>query len=145
MSFRLRESDDLSDLAEINVTPLVDVMLVLLIIFMVTAPMLSQGLEVELPQAEGRSFELASNNPAKISIAPNGAVYVDGTPVGSTNLEMTLGTMLRGKRIKRALLEADQGVPYGRVVAVLDVMNKAGVEQLGMMTKPREDDARPRR
>ena len=132
-------------MAEINVTPLVDVMLVLLIIFMVTAPMLQQGLEVSLPQAEGKSFELASNQPAKITITPAGAVYVDGTPVGSQNLEQTLGPMLRARRIRRALLEADQSVPYGRVVAVLDVMNRAGVEQLGMITQPRERDARPRR
>lgn len=145
MALRLGESDDLTDLAEINVTPLVDVMLVLLIIFMVTAPLLMQGLEVQLPHAEGRSFELASANPSKITIAANGAVYVDGTSVGSTNLEMTLGTMLRAKRIKRALLEADDKVPYGKVVAVLDVMNRAGVEQLGMMTQPRERDGRPRR
>jgi biopolymer transport protein TolR len=145
MAFRFGQEDDLGDMAEINVTPLVDVMLVLLIIFMVTAPMLSQGLEVELPQAEGRSFELASNNPAKITIIASGAVYVDGTAVGTRNLEQTLGPMLRAKKIKRAVLEADQSVPYGRVIAVLDVMNRAGVEQLGMSTQPRESDARPRR
>ena len=132
-------------LAEINVTPLVDVMLVLLIIFMITAPMLTQGLDVALPQAEGKSFELASNNPAKVTITNAGAVYVDGTPVGSTDLDLTLGPMLRTRRIKRALLEADEGVPYGRVVAVLDVMNRAGVEQLGMITRPGEKNARPRR
>ena len=144
MSLRLGDTDEeLSDLAEINVTPLVDVMLVLLIIFMVTAPLLTQGLEVVLPAAEGRRLELASENPSKITT--NGAVYVDGTAVASRNLEMTLGAMLRAKRIKRALLEADQQVPYGRVIAVLDVMNRAGVEQLGMMTQPRESDARPRR
>jgi biopolymer transport protein ExbD len=57
---------------------------------------------------------------------------------------MTLGTMLRGKRTKRALLEADKGVAYGRVVQVLDVMNRAGVEQLGMVTRPRESDGRSR-
>jgi biopolymer transport protein TolR len=143
MAFRTDSSnDDFGDLAEINVTPLVDVMLVLLIIFMVTAPLLTQGLEVQLPTAEGKSFELASNNPAKITINPGGAVYLDGIAVGSTNLEQTLGTMLRGRRIKRALLEADAGVPYGRVVAVLDVMNRAGVEQLGMVTQPKEGNAR---
>jgi biopolymer transport protein TolR len=139
MALRLGDNDDLGDMAEINVTPLVDVMLVLLIIFMITAPMLTQGLDVSLPQAEGKSFELASNNPAKITVTAAGAVYVDGTAVGSQNLDLTLGPMLRAKRIKRALLEADQGVPYGRVVAVLDVMNRAGVEQLGMITKPGED------
>jgi len=146
MSLRLGDTDEeLGDMGEINVTPLVDVMLVLLIIFMVTAPLLTQGLEVHLPHAEGRSFELASANPSTITIAANGAVYIDGTAVGSRNLEMTLGAMLRSKRIKRALLEADENVPYGRVVTVLDVMNRAGVEQLGMMTQPRESDGRPRR
>jgi biopolymer transport protein TolR len=145
MALRLGDSDEMTDMAEINVTPLVDVMLVLLIIFMITAPMLTQGLDVALPQAEGKSFELASNNPAKVTITNAGAVYVDGTSVGSTDLDLTLGPMLRSKRVKRALLEADEGVPYGRVVAVLDVMNRAGVEQLGMITRPGEKNARPRR
>ncbi|HEV7766461.1 MAG TPA: ExbD/TolR family protein [Thermoanaerobaculia bacterium] len=139
MAFRFGDSsDDLSDMAEINVTPLVDVMLVLLIIFMITAPMLTQGLDVALPQAEGKSFELASNNPAKVTVTSAGAVYVDGTAVGSDNLELSLGPMLRARGIKRALLEADEGVPYGRVVGVLDVMNRAGVQQLGMITRPSE-------
>ena len=145
MALRLGESDEMSDLAEINVTPLVDVMLVLLIIFMITAPMLQQGLEVSLPEAEGKSFELASNNPTKITITDAGVVYVDGTSVGSKDLDLTLGPMLRSKRIKRALLEADQDVPYGRVVAVLDIMNRAGVQQLGMITQPKERNAGPRR
>jgi biopolymer transport protein TolR len=145
MAFRMRDSDDLGDMADINVTPLVDVMLVLLIIFMITAPMLTQGLDVALPEAEGRSFELASNNPSKVTINAAGAVYVDGTAVGSQDLELSLGPMLRSKRIKRALLEADETVPYGRVIAVLDVMNRAGVEQLGMITRPGEERAGSRR
>ncbi len=145
MGFRSFDTDDLSDMAEINVTPLVDVMLVLLIIFMITAPMLTQGLDVKLPTAEGRSLELASNQPSKVTILATGAVYVDGTPAGTTNLEATLGPMLRSKRIKRALLEADKGVPYGRVVTVLDVMNRAGVEQLGIVTQPRENGGRSSR
>ena len=145
MAFRFHQDDDYGDMAEINVTPLVDVMLVLLIIFMVTAPLLTQGLTVALPTAEGKSFELASNNPAKIQVTATGAVYLDGSPAGSTDLDTTLGPMLRSRRIKRALLEADKSVPYGRVVAVLDVMNPAGVEQLGMVTQPQERDGRPRR
>ena len=142
--FRSRLEDDLTDMADINVTPLVDVMLVLLVIFMVTAPLLTQGLTVALPAAEGKSFEMASNNPARVQVTAGGAVYLDGVAAGSTNLDLTLGPMLRARRIKRALLEADKGVPYGRVVAVLDVMNRAGVEQLGMVTLP-ERNARSRR
>lgn len=145
MAFRLDSSDDFGDLAEINVTPLVDVMLVLLIIFMVTAPMLTQGLTVALPAAEGKSFELASTSPATIQITSAGAVYLDSVAAGSTDLETTLGPMLRARRVKRALLEADTSVPYGRVVAVLDVMNRAGVEQLGMVTHPKERGGRRRR
>ena len=145
MTFRFQHDDDFGDMADINVTPLVDVMLVLLIIFMVTAPMLTEGLTVSLPAAEGKSFELASNNPSKIQVAASGAVYLDGIAVGSTSLETTLGPMLRARRVKRALLEADKSVPYGRVVAVLDIMNRAGVEQLGMVTQPVERNGRPRR
>ena len=145
MVFRDRHDDDYGDMAEINVTPLVDVMLVLLIIFMVTAPLLTEGLTVALPTAEGKSFELASNNPSKIQVTASGAVYLDGVAVGSTSLDTTLGPMLRARRVKRALLEADKAVPYGRVVAVLDVMNRAGVEQLGMVTQPLERNGRSRR
>ena len=132
-------------MAEINVTPLVDVMLVLLVIFMITAPLLTQGLTVALPTAEGKSFEMASNNPARIQITSSGAVYLDGVAAGSRDLELTLGPMLRSRRIKRALLEADKAVPYGRVVAVLDIMNRAGVEQLGMVTQPQETGGRSSR
>jgi len=146
MAFKHDTSDELSTLAEINVTPLVDVMLVLLIIFMITAPMLTQGLTVELPGAEGRNFETEATDPSTVSITSAGAVYIDGIALGSEDLETTLGSALRGKRIQKALLEADQSVPYGQVVRVVDIMNRAGVEQLGMVTRPLEKmDARPRR
>lgn len=138
MAFRTSDDDELGTLSEINVTPLVDVMLVLLIIFMVTAPLLTQGLTVELPKAEGANFETTSNKPSTISVTQNGVVHLDGRSVGAGNLELTLGSALRSQNIKRALLEADQAVPYGRVIEVVDVMNRAGVEQLGMITVPRE-------
>jgi biopolymer transport protein TolR len=138
MAFHVSEEDELGALSEINVTPLVDVMLVLLIIFMVTAPLLTQGLTVELPKAEGASFETTSNKPSTVSITENGIVHLDGKSVGGGDLEMTLGSALRGRNVRRALLEADQAVPYGRVIEVVDVMNRAGVEQLGMITVPRE-------
>ena len=138
MGFHASEEDELGALSEINVTPLVDVMLVLLIIFMVTAPLLTQGLTVELPKAEGANFETTSNKPSTVSITENGIVHLDGKSVGGGDLEMALGSALRGRNVRRALLEADQAVPYGRVIEVVDVMNRAGVEQLGMITVPRE-------
>src|SRR5258708_35985951 len=144
MAFRFDHSDEFGDMADINVPPLVDVMLVLLVIFMVTAPMLTQGLTVALPAAEGKSFELASNNPSKIQVTATGAVYLDGIAVGSHNLEQTLGPMLRARRVRRALLEAAKSVPYGKVIVALDVMNHAGVEQLGLGPLPKETNARSR-
>jgi len=137
-SFHTDDQDDFGAIADINVTPLVDVMLVLLVIFMITAPLMTQGLTVELPRAEGTNFENQQTEPARISIGREGSVFVDGSRVGAGQLDMTLGSMLRSRRIKRALLEADTNVPYGTVVQVIDIMNRAGVEQLGMMTRPRE-------
>jgi biopolymer transport protein TolR len=137
--FRNDDSDEFGAMSEINVTPLVDVMLVLLVIFMITAPLMTEGLTVELPPAEGRSFENQETNPSKISISREGVVYLDGARVAGADLETSLGSMLRTKKIKRALLEADQNVSYGAVVKVIDVMNRAGVEQLGMLTRPAED------
>ena len=145
MAFQTGPDDDIGAISNINVTPLVDVMLVLLIIFMVTAPLLTQGLTVELPPAEGVSLESSAVDPATISISANGAVYLDDIALGSGDLEQTLGTMLRGRRVTKALLRADRSVPYGDVIRVLDVMNRAGVEQLGMVTEPGGAEADARR
>lgn len=142
MASRINADDELGEMSEINVTPLVDVMLVLLIIFMVTAPMLTQGLTVELPGAEGKAYEQSATQPSTISITRQGAVYIDRTPLGNGNLEVTLGSALRGRGIRKALLEADRSVPYGKVIEVMDIMNRAGVEQLGMVTKPRDESGR---
>src|SRR5437588_8564425 len=101
MAFRFDSSDEFGDLSEINVTPLVDVMLVLLIIFMITAPMLTQGLTVALPSAEGKSFEMASSQPSKIQVTSSGAVYLDGAPMGSANLEQIISPRLRQQCIKQ--------------------------------------------
>lgn len=134
MAIRLQQEDELGSLSEINITPLVDVMLVLLIIFMVTAPMMTQGLEVELPGAEGKSFETATEDPTTISIAADGTVYFNDQFVGTDELETSLLTMLRAEEVESALVRADRDVPYGRVIRVIDIMNRAGVMDVGMMT-----------
>ena len=113
MAFRFGDSnDDLGDMAEINVTPLVDVMLVLLIIFMITAPMLTQGLEVALPQAEGKSFELASNNPGQDHdhVHRRGLCRRHRRRLAATS-SLRSGRCCERGGVKRALLEADEGVP----------------------------------
>src|SRR5512140_3739788 len=101
MAFNIdNDSDDLGAMSEINVTPLVDVMLVLLIIFMVTAPLMTQGLTVELPTAEGRNFETSSATPSTISITRDGQILIDGALASGDDLELTLGSMLRSRKIK---------------------------------------------
>ena len=145
MAFKTDSGDDLGTMSDINVTPLVDVMLVLLIIFMVTAPLMTQGLTVALPPAEGEGLESKGTDPATVTITEGGAVYLDDVAVGRGDLELTLGTMLRGRRVKQAMLRADRSVPYGEVVRVMDVMNRSGVEQLGMLTQPLEDGDAGRR
>ena len=135
MAIRFQQEDELGSLSEINITPLVDVMLVLLIIFMITVPMMSQGLEVELPRAEGESFESAEDDTVTVSIGRDGMVFFNETAIGRDDFAIPLETMLRGEEIDSALVRADQGVPYGRVVEVLDVMSRAGIRDVGMLTE----------
>lgn len=117
-------------LSEINVTPFVDVMLVLLIIFMVTAPLMQQGVDVELPQAEGQKMYPAER--VNITIAKDGRIYMDKS---SVTLD-TLKARLSGENEKEVFLRADKEVPYGRVVIVMGALKEMGVEKLGMVTEP---------
>lgn len=117
-------------LSEINVTPFVDVMLVLLIIFMVTAPLMQQGVDVELPQAEGQKMSPAER--VNITIAKDGRIYMDKS---SVTLD-TLKARLSGESEKEVFLRADKEVPYGRVVIVMGALKEMGVEKLGMVTEP---------
>ena len=94
--------------------------------------------------------ELFAGSPAELvaELRAQGVkrAYIDGAAVGNGDIELALGSALKGRHIQKALLEADEVVPYGRVVQVIDIMNRAGVEQLGMVTKPRErSDAGRRR
>jgi len=118
-------------LSEINVTPFVDVMLVLLIIFMVTAPLLQQGIDINLPQAKGK--EIAPAERIVITIKKEGIIYVDKA---SVTLE-TLKSALSKTRNKEVFLKADKDVPYGIVVAVMGELREIGIEKLGMVTEPK--------
>lgn len=121
-------------LSDINVTPFVDVMLVLLVIFMVTAPMFSQGLPVNLPQAAAPA--LTSQQPLVVSISPEQEIYLGDREVSLENLNAVLAREKKGDQPPEVLLKSDQGVPYGLVVQVMSILKAAGVEKLGIVTAP---------
>lgn len=124
-----------SALAEINVTPLVDVMLVLLIIFMITAPMLQQGLDVELPVASGASRPSAPEE-LVLTVTKTGTIYLNQTIYSLQSLRPKLQAIYQNSPSQRVLLRADAAVPYGAVVRVMDVVKQSGIVQLGMLTQP---------
>ena len=122
-------------MAEINVTPFVDVMLVLLIIFMVTTPLMVQGVNVSLPEAS--SGPLPSDEEALIlSIDNNSHIYINDVQVELDFLQQKLGKILEGQAMREVYLSADKNVPYGLVVTVMAEVKGAGVEKLGMVTEP---------
>jgi biopolymer transport protein TolR len=134
MAFQRQSADEFDHLADINVTPLVDVMLVLLIIFMVTAPMLHQGISVALPKTATTNLQSNPEDPIVLSISRDGLFYINETPVARGLLRDRLRAILRGRREKAVLLKADRGLSYGTVIETLDLLNRMGVESLGLVT-----------
>ena len=134
MAFQRQSGDPFDHLADINVTPLVDVMLVLLIIFMVTAPMLHQGVSVALPKTATTNLPTSMEDPVLLSITKDGLYYINETPVARGLLRDRLERFLRGKKYRFVLLKADRGLSYGTVVETLDLLNRMGIEGLGMVT-----------
>jgi biopolymer transport protein TolR len=124
-------------MSEINVTPLVDVMLVLLIIFMVTAPMMQQGIDVDLPQTTSRAIP---GQEERLIITINGKreVFINQEKVDPRLLKRRLEQSSAAKLNKEVLLRADRSVPYGVVVQTMADIKNAGIEKLGMVTEPLE-------
>jgi biopolymer transport protein TolR len=133
---------DESVLADINVTPLVDVMLVLLIIFMITAPMLHQGIEVALPKAEAEAMQLKIDDPIVLSINRDGIVYIQEEPVHPTQLMERLLPLVQARQGETVFLKGDRDLPYGQVVELLDILHRGGIEQIGMVTERPKGRAR---
>jgi len=122
-------------LSDINVTPLVDVMLVLLIIFMITAPMMTQGVDVDLPETTARPLR-QSQSPVIISINRKGEIFFDRVKGNRSLLRQQLENLAKKGTDRTILLKADKKVPYGLVVAVMADIKSAGFDKLGMVTKP---------
>ena len=123
-------------MAEINVTPFVDVMLVLLIIFMVTAPMMEQGLEVDLPNTNTENIRV-KDAPLVITVKRDGKIHLaESQPFELAELEAKLDQILDSDASREVFLRADERVPYGVVAKVMAKARAAGVEKLGMVTEP---------
>ena len=122
-------------MSDINVTPFVDVMLVLLIIFMVTAPMMVQGLNVDLPEATAKPFESEKEH-LIVAINKDQQIYINDFEVTLEFLHEKLLKILQGRTDREVYLKADKNIPYGIVVQVMAEIKGAGVEQLGMITDP---------
>ena len=133
-----------SYLGEINVVPLVDVVLVLLIIFMVTAPMLVQGLDVRLPVTDSGALK-TSEHQLVITITRDGKVFLDEYEVGIEGLAAKLRGIVARRKGVRVYLRADREVPYGVVVQVLAEARRAGITDLGMVTEPSPSEKKKKR
>jgi biopolymer transport protein TolR len=120
-------------LSDINVTPLVDVILVLLIIFMVTAPMMTRGIDVRLPKTESGTD--ATDQRLVVTVDTDNTIYLNERPVNLALLTDRLKTEMKRTGLDFVFLRADQEVPYGRVMLVMDQIKKAGADRVGMVTQ----------
>jgi len=125
--------------SDINVTPLVAVMLVLLIIMMLIAPMLNEGVSVKLPKANNTVEKPQSQDQTIIAIAANKAIYLNAKPVPEAELAKRVGDLLESKTEKIVLIKADQEVEYGAVMAVMDQLRQAAIEDIGLVTEPKRE------
>lgn len=135
MEIGSRNNGDRGTMSQINVTPLVDVMLVLLVIFMVTAPMMQQGVQVNLPKAETKAMA-TQEEAVVVSVDRSGKVFINETEVAQGDLRAQLTTMVANRAKKEVFLKADRDVPYGEVVRTMAEIKGAGIERLGMVTEP---------
>ena len=129
-------------MSEINVVPYIDVMLVLLVIFMVTAPLLTQGIKVELPKAGAEPIDdVSDHRPVILSVDAAGNLYLDigddeETPISGAEVVKRVGIVIRNKPETPILVKADRAVPYGNVVGAMVLLQQGGAESIGFVTDP---------
>jgi biopolymer transport protein TolR len=137
-TFRRRNYSESRPMADINVTPLVDVVLVLLIIFMVTAPMLQMGIDVNLPRVKAKSIDVAEEK-LVLTITPAREIFINKNKMPMRDLRTKLENIFASRTDREIFMRADKTVPYGFVVEVMSEIRKAGVDKLGMITEPPEE------
>ena len=130
-------------MAEINVVPYIDVMLVMLVIFMVTAPLLTQGVKVDLPEASAEAVDNPDQEPLVVSVDAAGNLYLNvgdtpEDPVDADTLVHNIGVVLKRQPGKSVLVRGDHAVDYGTVVSAMVLLQQAGVPQVGLVTEPPE-------
>lgn len=128
-------------MSDINVVPYIDVMLVLLIIFMITAPLITQGVRIELPQAPSEVIPPSDQEPVIVTVDASGAVYLDfgedaESPIDEATLVTRVGGLLKYRPESQFLVKGDRDVPYGRVVSIMALLQGAGVDTVGLITEP---------
>ena len=129
-------------MSEINVVPYIDVMLVLLVIFMVTAPLLTQGIKVELPKAGAEPIDdISDHRPVVLSVDAAGNLYLDigddeESPISGAEVVKRVGIVIRNKPETPKLVKADRAVPYGNVVGAMVLLQQGGAESIGFVTDP---------
>jgi len=128
-------SNDRQVMSQINVTPFVDVMLVLLVIFMITAPMMQQGMQVNLPKTEAKAMNV-KDEPIIVTVDKSGRAFLDKEEIPQGQLKTKLATLFAARSKKEVFLKADRDVPYGDVIRTMAEIKGAGVERLGMLTEP---------
>jgi biopolymer transport protein TolR len=128
-------------MGEINVVPYIDVMLVMLVIFMITAPLLNQGVDVDLPQADAEPMEEQQQDPLVLSVDAEGLYYLNvggdpETPIDGETLVARVAAVLRQRPKTPVMVRGDTSVDYGRVVAAMALLQQAGAEKVGLVTEP---------
>lgn len=135
MAFQLGGGGEDHVMADINVTPLVDVMLVLLIIFMVTVPMLHQGVEVALPEAESENLPQRVDDPIVLTMDRSKVVFIRDTPVHPSQLVERLLPLIEARGDTSVMLKADRDLPYGDVMELFSILHQGGITNIGLVTE----------
>lgn len=121
--------------ADINVTPLVDVMLVLLIIMMLIAPMLQQGVSVKLPQASNSADKPETQDQTVVAVTSDKRVYLNGVPIQEAELGTKIQTLMETKKEKVVLIKGDEEAPYSAIMGAMDRLREANIENIGLITE----------